>query len=190
MGRTKPNKPNKPSKSPNKRKEEDDEQDPSINVTPQPVTARKDTTETEKSDTPEMKSYRTNTQIKNIYKDNSSMNKHMDKLNRERKLKGLQALYREDDLLTTMNTQGNNISKPGMRQESSPTQEDQKMAAQDSDASSPYSMNRNEIENRTRDDTKMERMFAALAENTKLQMKQQEERHAKETADKSIRHTI
>jgi hypothetical protein len=29
----------------------------------------------------------------------------------------------------------------------------------------------------------MERMFAALAENTKLQMKQQEERHAKEIAD-------
>jgi hypothetical protein len=29
----------------------------------------------------------------------------------------------------------------------------------------------------------MERMFAALAENTELQMKQQEERHAKEIAD-------
>jgi hypothetical protein len=49
------------------------------------------------------------------------------------------------------------------------------MAAQDSDASSPHSTNRNEIENQTRDDTKMERMFASLAENTKLQMKQQEE---------------
>jgi hypothetical protein len=113
------------------------------------------------------------------------MNKHMDKLNRERKLKGLQALYREDDLLTTMDIiehtkhQGNNISKPGMGQESSPTQEDQKMAAQDSDASSPHSTNRNEIEHRARDDTKMERMFAALAENTKLQIKQQQERHAK-----------
>jgi hypothetical protein len=70
-----------------------------------------------------------------------------------------------------------------MRHESSPTQEDQKMAAQDSDASSPHSTNRNEIENQTRDDTKMERMFAALAEKTKLQMKQQEERHAKEFAD-------
>jgi hypothetical protein len=57
------------------------------------------------------------------------------------------------------------------------------MAAQDSDASSPHSTNRNEIEHRTRDNTKMERMFAALAENTKLQMKQQEERDAKEIAD-------
>jgi hypothetical protein len=91
MGRTKPN---KPSKSPNKRIEEEDEQDPSINVTPQPGTARKDTTETEQSDTPETKSYRTNTHIKDIYKDNSSMNKHMDKLDLARKLKGLQALYR------------------------------------------------------------------------------------------------
>jgi hypothetical protein len=54
------------------------------------------------------------------------MNIHMDKLNRERKLKGLQALYQEDDLLTTMDIieqikhQGNSISKPGMGQESSP----------------------------------------------------------------------
>jgi hypothetical protein len=70
-----------------------------------------------------------------------------------------------------------------MGQESSPTQDDQKMAAQDSDARSPHSTNRKEIEHRTRDNTNMERMFAALAENTKLQMKQQEERHAKEIAD-------
>jgi hypothetical protein len=48
------------------------------------------------------------------------------------------------------------------------------MAAQDSDASSPHSMNRKEIEHRKRENTKMERMFAALAEITKLQMKQQE----------------
>jgi hypothetical protein len=41
MGRINPN---KPSKSPNKRIEEEDEQDLSINVTPQPATARKDTT--------------------------------------------------------------------------------------------------------------------------------------------------
>jgi hypothetical protein len=143
MGRTKPN---KPSKSPNKRIEEYEEQDSSINVTPQPATARKDTTETEQANTPEMKSYRTNTQIKDIYKDNSSMMKHMDKLNRERKLKGLQALYREDDLPTTINTQGNNIPKPGMGHESSPTQDERKMAAQDSDASSPHSTNRNETE--------------------------------------------
>jgi hypothetical protein len=49
MGRTKPN---KPSKSPNKRVEEQDKQDLSINVTPQPATARKNTTETEQSETP------------------------------------------------------------------------------------------------------------------------------------------
>jgi hypothetical protein len=152
MGRTKPN---KPSKSPNKRIEEEDEQDPSINVTPQPATACKDMPETEQSDTPETKSYRTNTQIKDIYKENSSMNKHMDKLDRARKLKGLQALYQDDDSLTTMDIiehvkhQGDNISKPGMGQESCPTQNDHKMAAQDSDASSPHSTNRNEIEHRT-----------------------------------------
>jgi predicted extracellular nuclease len=75
------------------------------------------------------------------------------------------------------------MSKPGMGQESSPTQDDQKMAAQDSHASSPHSTNRKEIEHQKRDNTKMERMFAALAENTKLQMKQQEEIHAKEIAD-------
>jgi hypothetical protein len=51
------------------------------------------------------------------------MNKHMDKMNRERKLKGLQALYQEEALLTTLDIiehvkhQGNNISKPGMGQE-------------------------------------------------------------------------
>jgi hypothetical protein len=109
MWRTKPN---KPSKSPNKRIEEDEEQDFSMNITPQPATPRKDTTETEQANTPETKSYRTNTQIKDIYKENSSMMKHMDKLNRERKLKGRQALYQEDDVPTTINTQGNNIPKP------------------------------------------------------------------------------
>jgi hypothetical protein len=83
MGKSKPN---KPSKSPNKRIEEEDTQDPSINVTPQPATARKDTTETEQSETPQTKSYRTKTQIKDIYKDNTSMSKHMDKLDRSEKV--------------------------------------------------------------------------------------------------------
>jgi hypothetical protein len=46
MGRQKPN---KPSKSPNKRIEEQDKQDHSTNITPQPATARKNTTETEQS---------------------------------------------------------------------------------------------------------------------------------------------
>jgi hypothetical protein len=86
------------------------------------------------------------------------------------------------DIIEHVN-QGNNISKPAIGQESSPTQEDQKMAAQDSDASSPHSTNRNEVEHQTRDNKKMERMFAQLSENTKIQMKQQEERHAKEISD-------
>jgi hypothetical protein len=101
MGRTKPN---KPSKSPNKRIEEQDKQDPSINVTPQPATARKNTTETEQSETPQTKSYRANTQIQDIYKNDTSMINHMDKMDRERKLKGQHALYRDDDSLTTMDT--------------------------------------------------------------------------------------
>jgi hypothetical protein len=105
------------------------------------------------------------------------MSKQMDKLNRARKLKGPQALYQEEDLLSTMDIiehvkQGHNITTPAIGQESSPTQEEQKMAAQDSDASSPHSTNRNESEHRTRDNTKMERMFAQLAENIKIQMKQ------------------
>jgi hypothetical protein len=180
MGRTKPN---KPSKSPNKRIEEQDEQDPSINVTPQTAPARKNTTETEQSENPQTKSYRANTQIQDICKNDASMINHMDKMDREIKLRGQHALYRDDYSLQTMdkiehiNNQEYNMSNSGMGQEASPTQDDHKMAAQDSVASSPYSTNRK------RDDTKMEKIFAALAENTKLQMKQQEERHAKEISD-------
>jgi hypothetical protein len=44
MGRQKPN---KPLKSPNTRIEEQDKQDPSKNITPQPATSRKNTAETE-----------------------------------------------------------------------------------------------------------------------------------------------
>jgi hypothetical protein len=87
------------------------------------------------------------------------------------------------DKIEHVSNQEDNMSNPGMGQESSPTQDDYKVAAQDSDASSPYSTTRQEIKHRKQDDTKMEKMFAALAENTKLQMKQQEERHAKEIAD-------
>jgi hypothetical protein len=54
VGRTKPN---KPSKSPNKRIKEQDKQDTSINVAPQPATERKSTTETEQLETPQTKSY-------------------------------------------------------------------------------------------------------------------------------------
>jgi hypothetical protein len=78
------------------------------------------------------------------------------------------------DKIENIHNQKDNMSNPGMGQESSPAQDDHKLTAQDSDASSPYSTTRREIEHRKRDDTKMEKMFAALDENTKLQMKQQE----------------
>jgi hypothetical protein len=55
MGRQKPN---KPSKSPNKRIDDQDKQYPSINITPQPATARKNTTETDQSENPQTKSFR------------------------------------------------------------------------------------------------------------------------------------
>jgi hypothetical protein len=145
MGRTKPN---KPSESPNKHIEEQDKQDPSINVTPQPATSRKNKTETEHSETPQTESYRTNIQIKDINKNDTSMINSMDKMDRERRLRCQQPLYRDDDLLTTMdiiehvNHQEDNISQPRMGQESSPTQDDQKMAAQNSYTSSPHSTNR------------------------------------------------
>jgi hypothetical protein len=68
MGRQNPN---KPSKSPNKRIEEQDEQDPSINITPQPAITRKNTTETVQSETPQTKSYRAHSPIQDIYKNDA-----------------------------------------------------------------------------------------------------------------------
>jgi hypothetical protein len=117
------------------------------------------------------------------------MLKHMDKLDRERKLKG-QALYQDDDeSLRTVdkfehehNTE-DTLTIPKMGDESSPTQSDRKEEAQYSDASSPSTMTLQKIPHRQRDDAKMEKMFAALADNNTLQLKQQEERHAKEIAD-------
>jgi hypothetical protein len=87
------------------------------------------------------------------------------------------------DKIEHVDNQEDNMQNPGMGQESSPTQDDYKVTAQDSDASSQYSMTRQEIKHRKRDDTKMEKMCAALAENTKIQIKQQKERHAKEIED-------
>jgi hypothetical protein len=75
------------------------------------------------------------------------------------------------------------LTSPKMGDESSPTQSDHKEAAQDSDASSPSTTTRQRISHRQRDDEKMKKMFAALANSTKLQLKKQEERHAKEIAD-------
>jgi hypothetical protein len=167
MGRTKPK---LQSKSPSKRIEEDDEQDLSMDITPQPATSRKETTQAKQSNTPDTKLYRPMTPTKDIYKDNASIQRHMEKVDRARIQQGLQPLYQDDDLPSTadMNEhvqKGNSEPTPTLGQDSSPNEEDRKMAAQVSDKS------------------KMERMFAQLAENTKIQMKQQEERHAKEIAD-------
>jgi hypothetical protein len=190
MGRQKPN---KPSKSPNKRIEEQDKQpnnDPSTNITPQYATSRKNTTDTIKqSENLQTKPYRAHTPIQDIYTSNESMLHHMDKIDRERKLKG-QALYQDDDeslrkmdKFEHVNNTEDTLTNPKMGDESSPTQNDSKEAAQDSDASSPSTTTRQKITHRQRDDAKMDKMFAALADNTKLQLKQQEERHAKEIAD-------
>jgi hypothetical protein len=151
MGRTKPK---QQSKSPNKRIEEDDEQDLSINITPQPATSRKETTETKQSDIPDTKTYRPMTPTKDIYKDNASIQRNMDKLDRARIQQGLKPLYQDEDLISTTDMseheqQGNNAPTPTIGQDSSPTQEDRKMAAQDSDTSSPHSANRTENEHRT-----------------------------------------
>jgi hypothetical protein len=149
MGRQKPNKPSKPQ---NKLIEEQDKQpnnDPSTNIIPQSATARKNTTDTiEQSENPQTKPYRAHTPIQDIYARNESMLHHMDKIDRERKLKG-QALYQDDDeSLRTMdkfehehNTE-DTLTRPKMGDESSPTQSDRKEAAHDSDASSPSTTTR------------------------------------------------
>jgi hypothetical protein len=115
--------PNKPLKSLNKRIEEQDKQpknDPTTNITPQPATARKNTTDTfEQSENPQTKPYRAHTPIQDIYAKDASMLHHMDKLDRERKLKG-QALYRdEDESIRTMDkfehlNNENNMTNPKM----------------------------------------------------------------------------
>jgi hypothetical protein len=156
MGRTKPK---QQSKSPNKRIEESDEQDFSMNITPQRATSHK-TPEAEQSKAPDTKLYRPTTPTKDIYRDKASIQIHMDKLDRARIQQGLPPMYQDEDLPSATDThehvqQGNNGPTPTSGQGSSPIEEDQKMAAQASDNSA------------------MERMFAKLAENTKIKMKQQ-----------------
>jgi hypothetical protein len=111
----------------------------------------------------------------------------MDKIERERELKRQEeALYQDDDESLRAvdkfehkhNTE-DTLTSPKMGDESSPTQSDRKEAAQYSDASSPSRTTLQKISHRQRDDAKMEKMFAALANTTKLQLKQQKERHAK-----------
>jgi hypothetical protein len=115
----------------------------------------------------------------------------MDKLEREKELKRQEeALYQDDDeSLRTVDKfeHGHNmedtLTSPKMGNESSPDKSDSKEAAQYSGASSPSMTTRQKTSHRQRDDAKMKKMFAALANNTKLQLNQQEERHAKEIAD-------
>jgi hypothetical protein len=103
-----------------------------------------------------------------------------------------EALDQDDDesLRTVDNIEhGNNntedtLTSPKMRDESSPDKRDCKEAAhEDSDASSPSPKTWQKTSHRQRDDAKMQIFFASLANNTKLQLKEQEARHAKEIAD-------
>jgi hypothetical protein len=119
--------------------------------------------------------------------------KHMDKIEREKELKRQEeALYQDDDeSLRTVdkfehgdtNTE-DTLTSPNMRDESSPDKSDYKeLAHKDSDASSPSTKTRQKTSNRQRDDAKMKKLFADLANSTKYQLKKQQERHAKDIAD-------
>jgi hypothetical protein len=119
--------------------------------------------------------------------------KHMEKLEREKELKRQEeALYQNDDKsLQTVdkfehgntNTE-NTLTRPKMRDESSPDKSDCKEPAHtDSDASSPSTKTRQKTSDRQRDDAKMKKLCADLANSTKHQLKEQRERHEKEIAD-------
>jgi hypothetical protein len=187
-------KPNKTSKPPHKRIEEQEKQcntDPLTKITPQSATARKKTTDTiEQLEIPQTKQF--HTPIQTTFVNQDSILNHIDKLERKKELKRQEeALYQNDDeSLRTVdrlkhgktNTE-DTLTSPKMRDESSPDKSDCKKAAQDLDASSPSTATRQRTSHSQRDSAKMQKMFAALANNTKLQLKEQEERHAKETAD-------
>jgi hypothetical protein len=182
-------KPNKTSKPPQQDKQSNT--DPLTNITPQSATARKKTTDTiEQSENPQTKQFCT--PIQAIFVNRDSIEKHMDKVEHEKELKRQEeALYQNDvESLRTMDkfARGNTniedtLTSPKMQDESSPDKSDCKEAAQDSDASSPSTATNQRISRRKRDSAKMQKMFAALASNTKLQLKEQEDRHAKEIAD-------
>jgi hypothetical protein len=177
-------KPNKTSKPPNKRIEEQDKQlntDALTNITPQSATARKKTTDTiEQSENPQTKPYRT--PIQAIYVNKESIMNHMDKLERKKELKKQEEfLYQDDEeSLRTVNkfehehNTEDTLTSPKMGDESSPNKSERKEAAQDSDASSPSTTTRQKTSHRQRYDAKMKKMFAALANSTKLQLKQQQ----------------
>jgi hypothetical protein len=181
--------PNKTSKPPQQDKQSNP--DPLANITPQSATARKKTTDTiEQSEDPQTKQFRTPVQA--IFANRDSIARHMDKLEHEKELKRQEkALYQNDDeslLAMDKFAHGNTntedtLTSPKMQDESSPEKSDCKVAAQDSDASSLSSATRQRISRRQRDSAKMQKLFSALANNTKLQLKEQEERHAKKIAD-------
>jgi hypothetical protein len=186
MGRQNPNKTSKPPQQDRR-----SNTDPLTNITPQSATARKKTTDTiEQSENPQTKQFRT--PIQAIFVNRDSIEKHMDKLEREKELKRKEeSLYQKDDAyLRTMdkfahrntNTE-DTLTSPKMQDESSPDKRDCKEAAQDSDASSPSTATKQIISRIQRDSAKMQKIFAALANNTKVQLKEQEDRHAKEIAD-------
>jgi hypothetical protein len=123
-------KPNKTSKPPQQDKQSNT--DHLTNITPQSTTARKKTTDTiEQSENPQAKQFRT--PIQAIFVNRDSIEKHMDKLEREKELKRQQeALYQNDNKsLRTMDksAQGNTntedtLKSPKMQDESSPDKSD------------------------------------------------------------------
>jgi hypothetical protein len=180
MARQKPTKTLKP---PHKQTEEQDKQpniDPSTYITPQSAKARKKTTGTiEQSENPQTKTFRTPTHA--IFKNNDTLLRHLDNLERERELKRQEeAMYQDDDESLRTDT----LTSPKMRDESPLDKSDCNEAVHaDSDASSPSTKTWQKTSHRQRDDAKMNNMFIDLANITKHQLKEQEARHAKEIAD-------
>jgi hypothetical protein len=137
-------KPNKTSKPPQQDKQSNT--DHLTNITPQSATARKKTTDTiEQLENTQTKQFRT--PIQAIFVNRDSIEKHMDKLEREKELKRQEeALYQNDNkCLRTMDkfAHGNTntedtLTSPKMQDESSPDKSDCKESAQDSDARSPH----------------------------------------------------
>jgi hypothetical protein len=75
------------------------------------------------------------------------------------------------------------LTSPNMRDESSPDKSDCKESAHaDLYAISPSTKTRQKTSNRQREDAKMKNLFADLDNITKHQLKEQQERHAKEIA--------
>jgi hypothetical protein len=166
--------------------------DPSTNIAPQSVKARKKTTGTIKqSKNPQTKTFRTSTHA--IFVNNDPTLTHFDKLEREDELKRQEeSLHQDDDeslravdkfehVDTNMK---DTLTSPKMRDESSPDKSDCNEAAHaDSDASSPSTKTRQKTSHRQGEVANMKKTFVDLANNTNHQLKEQEARHAKEISD-------